>query len=110
MVVVTAAVALAASTRFGQVMTLAICTAVLGVGIVSDYAFGQHEETSLLAAGVYRFLPNMGPFWVVDGLSAGTEKTTVPGKYVALATCYAGLLTIAILNIAIAAFQKREVG
>ena len=110
MVVVTAAVALAASTRFGQLMTLVICTAVLGVGIVSDYAFGQHEETSLLAAGAYRFLPNMGPFWVVDGLSAGTEKTIVPWKYVAFATCYAGLLTIAILNIAIAAFHKREVG
>lgn len=110
MVVVTATVALAASTRCGQLMTLVICTVVLGIGIISDYAFGQHEETSLLAAGAYRVFPNMGPFWVMDGLAAGTEKTAVPGKYVAFATAYAGLLTIAILNLAIAAFQRREVG
>ena len=110
MVVVTAAVALAASTRFGQLMTLVICTVVLAVGIVSDYAFGQYEDTSWLARGAYRILPNMGPFWVVDGLVAGTEKTAVPFKYVGLASAYAGLLTVAILNLAIAAFQKREVG
>ena len=110
MVVVTATVALAASTRFGQLLTLVICTIVLGIGIVSDYAFGRHEGTSLLAAGAYRIVPNMGPFWVVDGLAAGTEKTVIPWKYVALATGYAGLLTVGILNLAIAAFQKREVG
>jgi len=110
MVLVTAAVALAASTRFGQLMTLVICTCILGLGLISDYAFGHHEDASLLATAAYRAVPNMGVFWVIDGLHAGTEKTTVPFSYVGYVTCYAMLLTLGILNIAIVAFQKREVG
>ena len=109
-VLITTAVALAASTRFGQLMTLVICTGVLGLGIISDYAFGQHEGTSRLAAAAYRVVPNVGPFWIIDGLNAGTEKTAVTFTYVAYTTAYALLLTMAILAIAVAAFQRREVG
>lgn len=110
MVLITAAVALAASTRFGQLMTLVICTVVLGLGVVSDYAFGRHEEASLLAAFAYRAVPNMGLFWVIDGLHAGTAKTAVPFQYIAYAIGYASLWTVGILGIAIAAFQNREIG
>ena len=110
MVILTAAVALAASTRFGHLVTLVICTAVLGLGIASDHAFGQYEMTSLAAAIAYRTVPNMGPFWVIDGLYAGSVETAIPFRYVLYTTCYAGLLTIAALGIAVAAFQKREVG
>lgn len=110
MVMITAAVALAASTRFGQLVTLFICTAIVGVGIISDYAFGQHGESSVLAAVAYRTVPNMGPFWIIDGLHAGTGKTAVTLKYVVYATSYAALITAGILSIAVAAFQKREVG
>ncbi len=110
MTLITATVALAASTRFGQLMTLVTCTGVLGIGIISDYAFGQHAETSLVADIAYGVIPNMGPFWIVDGLMAGTVETVVPLKYVGLVTGYAALLTIGLVCIAIAAFQKREVG
>ncbi len=109
-VMVTTAVALAASTRFGQLMTLVICTGVLGLGITSDYAFGQYEETSTLAAIAYRLIPNVGPFWIIDGLQAGTEKTAVTVGYVGYVVGYATLLTMGILSIAVAAFQQREVG
>ena len=109
-VLVTSAMAVAASTRFGQLMTLVICTGMLGLGIISDYAFGQYEEGSRLAAVVYRAVPNVGPFWVIDGLTSGSELTTVTWTYVLYATGYAVLLTTGILGIAIAAFQKREVG
>lgn len=109
-VVVTAAVALAASTRLGQLMTLVICAAVLGLGVISDYAFGQHEQTSLLAAVAYRAVPNIGPFWIIDGLQAGTEKTAVGLAYVGYVTAYALLMTAGILGIAVYAFQQREVG
>ncbi len=109
-VMVTAAVALAASTRFGQLMTLIICTTVLALGIISDYAIGQYEQSSILAAIAYRAIPNVGPFWIIDGLHAGTEKTAVGFKYISYVTCYALLLTTGILSIAVAAFQKREVG
>jgi len=110
MVIVTATVALAASTRFGQLMTLVISSAALGLGIISDYAFGQHEDTSALAAFAYRTFPNMGPFWVIDGLYAGTEKTTLTAAYIGFVTAYAALLVTGILGIAIVAFQRREVG
>ena len=110
MVLITAAVALAASTRFGQLMTLVICTTVLGLGIVSDYAFGRHEDAFALAAIAYRAVPNMGLFWVIDGLQAGTQETAVPFRYLGYAACYAALWAAGILGIAIAAFQKREVG
>ena len=43
MVVLTGAVALAAATRFGPLMTLVICLVFLAVGIADDYALGQHE-------------------------------------------------------------------
>jgi len=109
-VMITAAVALAASTRFGQLMTLVICTAVLGLGVISDYALGQYEQSHLLAAIAYRAVPNVGFFWIIDGLHAGTEKTMVPFTYVGYVTCYAILLIIGILCIAIVAFQRREVG
>ena len=107
---IVAAVALAASTRFGQLMTLIICTVVLGLGIASDYAFGQHQESSILAWTAYRAVPNVGPFWIIDGLTSGEEGTEAPVSYVLWATAYAVLVTVAILNIGIIAFQKREVG
>lgn len=109
-VVITAAVALAASTRFGQLMTLIICAVVLGVGVISDYAFGQHAGDSFAAAIAYGCVPNIGPFWIIDGLQAGTEKTAVGFRYVAYVTGYAGLITTGILAIGVVAFQKREVG
>ena len=109
-VVVMTSVAVAASTRCGQMATLLICTVVLGLGIVSDYALGRHEATSTLALGVYRLLPNVGPFWVIDGLHAGKDQTAIPLAYVGYATSYALLLTSGILGLAVAAFQRREVG
>ena len=109
-VMVMAAVAVAASTRLGTVMTLVTCTLVLAIGIVSDHAFGQHEETSTAAFLLYRALPNIGPFWVVDALMATSEDSYVPFSYVGYVAIYAILLTAGILNVAIVLFQKREVG
>ena len=110
MVLLTSVVALAASTRLGQLATLVICTAFLAVGITSDYAFGQHVGESYWAGAAYHILPNLGPFWVIDGLAAGKAETVVPFEYVAYATGYAGFLTLAILSVAVGSFQKREVG
>jgi len=109
-VMIIAAVATAASTRFGQMMTLMICTAVLGLGVISDYAFGQYEATSLAASIAYRVVPNIGPFWVIDGLTSGSEQTTIPWSYIGYVSAYAMLITTGVLSIAVAAFQRREVG
>ena len=66
-VMVTAAVAVAAATRLGQLGTLVVCTGVVGLGVVSDFAFGQ--KTSSLAKLTYHLVPNVGPFWnpIVSG-------------------------------------------
>lgn len=109
-VLIMAAVALAVSTRFGQVITLLICTCVLGVGIMSDYLFGQYEATSSLAKIAYRAIPNVGPFWVIDGLTARSEETTVTFEYLRYTTGYGLLFALAMVSLAVALFQRREVG
>jgi len=109
-IMVTAAIALAASTRFGQLATLIICTVFLSLGLVTDYAFGRHAETSTAAWIAYRTIPNINPFWVVDGLNAGSAATVVTPGYVGLTCAYALLLVTGIVSIAVLAFEKREVG
>lgn len=109
-VLLTASVALAASTRFGPTMTLVICTGFLVLGVITDYAFGQHAQDSRLASLAYHVIPNFGPFWIIDGITTGSPETTATFKYVVLTTAYALLLTTGVLGIAVAAFQKREVG
>ena len=100
-------VAVAASTRFGQVMTLAICLGVLLLGLFSDAAFGQWREASFAARVVYWLSPNLAFLWVTDAL---TQNNPITLHYVGMAFGYAILLVLAWLFIAVAAFQKREVG
>lgn len=122
-VMFTTAVAVAAATRLGQVMTLIICTSVLGLGIISDYAFGPTapsateagaaaaaSSTAGSASLLYYVVPNIGPFWVIDGLQAASANTAVTFGYVGLNAAYAALLTLAALCMAVALFQRREVG
>jgi hypothetical protein len=110
MTLILAAVALTASTRLGQLMTLMVCTLVLVIGIISDYAFGQHAATSFLANVAYAVFPNVGPFWVIDGLTVDSPETIIPVEYVLLTTAYGLLMSAAILNVGIVMFQRREVG
>lgn len=106
-VLVLTAVAVAASTRLGQVMTLAVCTGVLLVGLVSDYFFGSRAETNLAARVGYAIAPNIGVLWVTDAITQGNP---VSFKYVGMASVYALSLCTAALCVAVALFQKREVG
>ena len=104
---VVAAVALAVSTRLGQVMTLLTCTVVLIGGFLSDWLFGQYREESVVAAFAYSIIPNMNFFWVVDAAAAGVE---VPLQFLVNAGGYAVLYVVAILLVGIALFQRREIG
>ena len=106
-VLVLTAIALAASTRLGQVMTLAVCTGVLIVGLVSDYLFGRHADRQLLAKLGYWLAPNIGFLWVTDAITQGVRITP---SYVGMASLYAVAYCAAALGLAIALFQKREVG
>ena len=106
-VLIIAAVALAASTRLGQVMTLLVCTMVLMLGLVSDNVLGQQDGQSAIATAAYRIYPNLGVFWVIDALNGNIP---IPPGYVLQVCVYALLQVTAILLIGVALFQKREVG
>ncbi|MGQ9649504.1 MAG: ABC transporter permease subunit [Phycisphaerae bacterium] len=107
MVMIATAVAVAVSTRLGQVATLAICTLVLMIGLASDYLFGQLRDTSLLGRFAYWLSPNLAFLWVADAL---TQNNRITATYVGMAFGYAMLIVLAWLLIAVALFQKREVG
>ncbi|MCA9251155.1 MAG: hypothetical protein R3E58_17410 [Phycisphaerae bacterium] len=106
-VMVLTAVALAASTRLGQVMTLLTCVSMLMLGIISDYLLSQAAQTSMFARFAYLVIPNFSIFWIIDAVNGGMN---VPAKYVALSTAYAAGFSLSALFLGTALFQRREVG
>ena len=110
--IIIVALAVALSARFNIVVTLSGCIGIFLLGLISDYTFGKLAEKEILWAKlcgtIGRFLvPNLGIFWISDAIYEGTE---VPIKYITISASYALCYTIAILALAIALFQKRQVG
>jgi len=102
-----AALALAASTRLDMIPTLAVCSALFLVGLVSDYYFGQADRRGEWWGTVlYTVIPNWQNFWLADALDSG--RSTFHWGYVSkafgYATCYIG----AALAVAVALFEDRE--
>ena len=101
------ALAVALSARFNIVVTLSACVGIFLLGLVSDYTFGRFAETKIWAK-IGRFLvPNLQIFWISDAIYEGSE---VPLKYIVISAAYALCYTTAILALAIALFQRRQVG
>ncbi len=115
------AVAIAASTRLGQLMTLMVCAGVFLLGLVSETLIQPAvarlpwgEVTSLgsligflLARLASIAVPNLQFLWLVDTLPQGLP---IPADHVGLLTIYALLQIGAVLCLATALFQTREVG
>lgn len=113
-VVVLAAVAIAASTRLGQVGTLLLCLATFLAGLVSEYFLGTAVTAAnrpawlrLAAWPAYAAVPNLQFFWAADALTQGHALTT---GYVATVTVYAACIASALLSLAVLLFQRRDVG
>ena len=105
--IIIVALAVALSARFNIVVTLAVCIGIFLLGLVSDYVFGRYADTHLWAR-IGRFLvPNLQIFWISDAIYEGSK---VPLKYIAMSASYALCYTGAILALAIALFQRRQVG
>ena len=105
--IIIVALAVALSARFNIVVTLSACFGIFLLGLVSDYTFGRFAETKIWAK-IGRFLvPNLQIFWISDAIYEGSE---VPIKYIIIGACYALCYTTAILALAIALFQRRQVG
>ena len=102
-----AGLALACSTRFDMIPTLAICSALFLVGIMSDYLFGRPAEAgSWWASTLYTLTPNWQLFWLGDALDTG--KTTYHWGYVGKAFLYVVGYVGAALSIAVMLFEERE--
>ena len=101
------ALAVAISTRFNIVVTLSACIGIFLLGLVSDYTFGSRADTELWARICYFVVPNLQVFWISDAIYEGS---TVPVRYLLIGASYAACYTGAILALAIALFQRRQVG
>ena len=82
-----AGLAVACATRFDLIPTLAICSVLFFLGLISDYLFGKSAENgSWFASILYSLLPNWQNFWMVDTLEP--EKSGVPMIYLAKSFIY----------------------
>jgi hypothetical protein len=101
-----AALALACSTRVEVVPTLAICSALFLMGLVSDYFWGQRAHAgSWWASVLYAVTPNWQLFWVADALE---QNNKIPLSYLGEALGYAAAYIGAILALALTLFEDRE--
>ena len=102
-----AAIALACSTRFDTIPTLAICSAVFLIGLMSDYFFGRRaEHGEWWASTLYSVIPNWQLFWLADAIETG--KNTYQWAYVGKALAYAIFYAGAALAAGAALFEERE--
>ncbi len=102
-----AAIALACSTRLDMIATLAICSAVFMVGIMSDYLFGlPAAKGSWWASTLYSLTPNWQLFWLADALETG--RNTFHWDYVGKAFAYVIFYAGAALAVAVTLFDDRE--
>jgi ABC-type transport system involved in multi-copper enzyme maturation permease subunit len=106
-----AAIALACSTRFDTIPTLAICSAIFLLGLMSDYIYSQaggkiEGHAPWWASTLYSVIPNWQIFWLADAIESGksTFHWAYVGKAFAYAVCYAG----AALAAGTALFEERE--
>ena len=102
-----AALAVALSTRFNIVVTLSACVGIFLLGLVSDWAFGALAKSHIWAKICYFALPNLQIFWISDAIY---EESAIPLKYVLISASYALCYTAGIIALAIALFQRRQVG
>jgi ABC-2 type transport system permease protein len=102
-----AGIALACSTRLDVIPTLAICSALFLIGIMSDYLFGRPaSQGSWWGSVLYTLAPNWQLFWLADALDSG--KNTFQWAYVGKAFAYVVAYVGAVLAIAIVMFEERE--
>lgn len=103
-VLVFVAVAIAASTRFGQVMTLLICCGVFFVGSIHQFMFGYWNDRIVLARPLGWMCPHLDYFYPLDALAMGKD----PSAMIPLAGGYCACFVAGVLALGIAMFQRRQ--
>lgn len=106
-VMVLVAIAVMLSTRFNIIITLTSCIAIFLLGLINDYLFGKAAETAIWAKIARAITPNFQIFWITDAIYEGVA---IQAKYILISSSYAIFYIIGILFVAIAMFQRRQVG
>jgi len=105
-VLILTALALACSTRLELLPTLAVCSGVLFLGLMSDWLFLEKTEDGIWWASLlYTVIPNWQNFWLADVLSG---KETIPLAYLGQAFLYLIGYSGATLMVALWLFEDRE--
>jgi len=105
--VIIAALAVAFSTRFNISITLAFCVSIFLLGLVTDSVFAELAHEHLWAKICYFLVPNLQIFWISDAIH---EQSEITFNYIAVSALYSFCYAGAILLLAIASFQRRQVG
>jgi hypothetical protein len=101
-----AGLAVACSTRLEMIPTLAICSGLFLLGLMSDYLFGRPaQQGSWWASVLYTLVPNWQLFWLADALDSGKA---IPWGYVGKAFVYMAGYLGAALAVALVLFEDRE--
>jgi len=103
--VVFVALAIAASTRFTQTMTLLVCLTVFLLGSAHPLIVGRWADQAPVVRVAGWLLPDFSQFYPQDDM---TLEGKVPLALVAWAGLYCLLYTCGILAVAAAIFQTRE--
>ncbi len=104
-VLVFMAVAVTASTRLGQVMTLLICLAVFLLGSMGPRLAQFYDFLPARIAGF--ILPYLAYFYSTDVMSQPIQAET-PVRFILYAGAYCLLYVAAVLALGIALFQRRQ--
>lgn len=124
-------IAVAVSTRFGQVVTLGVTIGAFVLGLMSDWLIGRplkrlgemfermaasgtdgsmfdwHHLQYALLKGAYAIVPNFQVFWLSDAVQQGRD---IPLAYIVTSGLYGVCLLAMTLSLAVVLFQRREVG
>lgn len=104
-VMVMTALAITASSRLGQMPTLAVCVGLFLFLLLTDRLFGAYTQENLFARIAYWAIPNLAYFFTLDAL---TQQASITASHVGLVTLYGLCCVATILLIGMAIFQTRE--
>lgn len=105
LLLIVAALAYALSVKLAPAFNVSVCSLVVFLGLISDYAFGRNAAKSVAAELAYAVTPNFQVFWMPDAIAG----TGISAWYVAGACIYALLYCIVFLNIGALLFRRIEI-
>jgi ABC-type transport system involved in multi-copper enzyme maturation permease subunit len=102
------AAALMFSARFNILVTLSCCIGLFLLGLISDYVFGRFAENHLWAKIGKIAVPSLQVFWISDAIYEQSSRITL--GYITSCGIYGLIYTTAFILLAIALFERRQVG